>query len=128
MEKWRRVWRDGIVPNVDTQGLETLREFLVSDSPRLVQGVISVPPNVPGSCDMAPVAACAIGVCGMHLCQTTLAMQRHFSHICDAADSEFEESASTRYFLAWFDDAPREVMRREMLSEVALALKEKNHE
>jgi hypothetical protein len=130
MEKWRRVWREGIAPNISEKGLRSLQLLLRFDSSRVIQGSVSVPPNLAGMHEMMPVAACAIGICGWQGegCKSVAQVEGYFHRVCDAADSQFDEPATTRYFLNWFDETPREVMRREMLSEVALALKEKNHE
>lgn len=43
MEKWRRVWREGIRPQLTEAMLRKLRTALENDDSRLVQGKTTVP-------------------------------------------------------------------------------------
>jgi hypothetical protein len=45
-----------------------------------------------------------------------------FAQLCFEVDQHFGEPRACRHFLNWFDDTPREQMRRELLPEVVLAL------
>ena len=49
-------------------------------------------------------------------------VEEHFARCCFEADQRLGEPAACRWFLNWFDDAPRTDMRRELLAEVELAL------
>ena len=48
-----------------------------------------------------------------------------FARCCFEADERLGEPAACRWFLNWFDDAPRDTMRRELLAEVDAALAER---
>ena len=124
MEKWRRVWREGLAPHLSRAGLLALQAALVKDDPRLLQGVVTSPPGLDALRDCAVNGTCAISFCGWQGegLQTVGQVEDYFHRICDAADGAFHESAACRYFLNWFDDVPRAEMRRELLAEVTLAL------
>ncbi len=123
MEKWRRVWREGVAPQLSQAGLRALHQALVSDDPRLLQGVVSSPPPLEAMRACAVNGACAIGICGWQGegLRKVGQIEDYFHRICDAADAVFSESAACRYFLNWFDGAARAEMRRELLAEVRLA-------
>ena len=124
MEKWRRVWREGLAPNLSRAGLLALQSALIRDDPRLLQGVVTSPPPLDTLLDCAVHGTCAISLCGWQGegLETVGQVEDYFHRICDAADAAFHESAACRYFLNWFDDAPRAEMRRELLAEVKLTL------
>ena len=124
MDKWRRVWREGLVPQLSSAGLCALQTALIDDDPRLAQGATCFPPplDVLAACEVG--RACAVGFCGWQGEPLTRVEQveAYFARVCDAADSAFHEAAACRYFLNWFDETPRAEMRRELLAEVTLAL------
>jgi hypothetical protein len=124
MEKWRRVWRNGIAPQLSWAGLFNLRNALENDDPRLMQGVVSTPPALDALRDRAVEGACAVSYCGWRGegLRTVGQIDEFFARTCEAADAAFNEPAACRYFLNWFDDVPRAEMRRELLAEVALAM------
>jgi hypothetical protein len=53
-------------------------------------------------------------------------VEEYFARLCFEADQRLGEPAVCRWFLNWFDDTPRDVMRRELLAEVERALAERN--
>ena len=124
MEKWRRVWREGLVPQLSRAGLFALRSALLKDDPRLLQGTVSSPPPLDALRDCIVEGTCAISYCGWRGegLRTVGQVDAFFACVCERADDVFHEPAACRYFLNWFDDAPRGVMRREMLAEVTVAL------
>lgn len=124
MEKWRRVWREGLVPQLSEVGLRALRSALINDDSRLIQGTVSSPPPLDALRDCLVEGSCAISYCGWRGegLRTVGQIDAFFARVCERADDVFHEPAACRYFLNWFDDAPRAVMRREMLAEVTLAL------
>ena len=124
MESWRQVWRDGFVPVISTAGLESLREALSSDDPRLTQGSTTTPPPLMCVQDWPVEAACALGYCGWQGddLETVGQVEEFFARACFEADQRLGEPAACRWFLNWFDDTPRDEMRRELLAEVELAL------
>jgi len=126
MEKWRRIWREGFVPHLPRRGLLALRRALLHDDPRLVQGRVSIPPPLDAVRDRSVEGACAVGFCGWQG-EGHASVGRvldFYDRTCELADAAFNEPAACRYFLNWFDDTPRADMRRELLTEVNLALSE----
>lgn len=130
MELWRKVWRDGFAKVIGTKELEALREALATDDPRLTQGSTTTPPPLFCVQDCPCEAGCALGFCGaIHhggLMEATVGeVEEYFAKACFDADQIMGEYAACRHFLNWFDDTPREEMRRELLVEVELTLAER---
>ncbi|HEX3151000.1 MAG TPA: hypothetical protein VHR66_23170 [Gemmataceae bacterium] len=127
MESWRTVWRDGFIPVLSLGGLEALREALVADDQRLVQGSTTMPPPLMCVQDWPVEAACALGICGWHgeHLQTVGEVEEFFARCCFEADRRLGETAACRWFLNWFDDTPRDEMRRELLGEVQRAIEDR---
>ena len=125
MEKWRRVWRTGIAPQLSRPALLALQSALRRDDVRLLQGVVTAPPALEANADCGVVGGCAICLSGWlgEGRESVAAVEEYFSAICEAADEAVGEPAACRFFFNWFDAAPRAEMRREMLAEVARALK-----
>lgn len=121
MERWRLVWRQGFAKAVTTAGLESLREALEKDDPRLIQGGTTSPPPLECVKDFPAEAACALGFCGWmgdpHL-GTVGQVEEFFARVCLRAYQELGEPAACQWFLNWYDDTPRDEMRRELLAEV----------
>jgi hypothetical protein len=128
MEKWRRVWREGFVPQLSTTSLQSLQQALTEDDPRLLQGTTCYPPLLDELKDEAVQAVCALGFCGWqgeglnHVGE----IDAFFQKLCDAADLNFTDPAACRFFLNWYDDTPRDEMRQELLAEVTLALEQRH--
>ena len=124
MESWRIVWRDGFVPTLPTAGLEALRDALAADDHRIVQGATTTPPPLMCVQEWPVEAACALGFCGWQgeALETVGGVEEFFAKSCFEADNRLGEPAACRWFLNWFDDTPRDDMRRELLAEVELAL------
>ena len=124
MESWRLVWRDGFVPVLSTSGLEALRDALRGDDPRLTQGSTTTPPPLMCVQDWPVEAACALGFCGWQgdELESVGQVEEFFARACFEADQRLGEPAACRWFLNWFDDTPRDEMRRELLAEVEKAL------
>ena len=124
MESWRLVWREGFVPVISTAGLQALREALLGDDPRLTQGSTTTPPPLMCVQDWPVEAACAIGLCGWlgDGLKTVGEVELRFAETLHKADQLLGEPAACRFFLDWFDDTPRDQMRRELLAEVETAL------
>lgn len=124
MEKWRNVWRRGIAPQLPLAGLRALLTALVEDDPRLVQALTCVPTPLSINADRPIERACAVCFAGWNNGIGNVGdLTEFFDETCSTADSQFDEPAKCRYFLNWFDDTPREIMRRELIPEVELAIK-----
>lgn len=123
MEKWRTVFRRGLAPHLPTAGLQALAFALASDNPSLLQGTTCYPPPLAPLKDRAAEASCALTYAATEGKPVTVAeADTAFQMVCEAADLPFKEPASCRYFLNWYDDVPRDVMRRELLAEVEAEL------
>jgi len=124
MESWRKVWQEGVVPLLSTAGLEALRQALVSNDVRLLQGATTTPPPLQCVQDWPVEAACALGFCGWQGegLETVAEVEEFFARMCFEVDQRLGEPAACRWFLNWFDETPRDEMRAELIGEVNLAL------
>lgn len=130
LESWRLVWRNGFVPVLSTENLSALRNALVTDDPKLLQGQTTNPPPLmcvqdwpcEGGCALGYMGACQYGGFGNAKVKDA---ETFFAAACWDADTQLGEPAGCRHFLNWFDDTPRDEMRAELLAEVDLALTER---
>ena len=120
IETWRAVWRNGFALVLSTPGLEALVIALEADDSRLIQGATTTPPPLMCVQDWPVEAACAIALCGWlgEGKATVGEVQEHFAVACFNADQYVGDPAACRHYLNWFDDTPRDEMRRELLAEV----------
>lgn len=123
-EAWRKAWRDGVAPLMSERALEALRQGLAADDPALVQGATTVPPPVACVQYWPCEGACAVGYAGWkgEGLETVGEVEEFFARLCFEIDKRLGEPAGCRWFLNWFDEAPRQEVRRELLAEVELAL------
>ena len=124
MESWRKVWRDGMAPQLSVTALSALQQALQNDDPRLLQGATTSPPPLECVRDWPVEAACVLGFCGWQGegLETVAEVEEFFARSCFEADQRLGEPAACRWFLNWFDDTPRDEMRRALLAEVEKAL------
>lgn len=124
MDLWRECWQKGFIPSISTPGLEALMKALTNDDPALMQGCTTKPPPLMAVQDWPVEGADAIGYCGWKgdNLATVGEVEKFFAKACFDADQRMGEVASCRHFLNWYDDTPRDEMRRELLSECGLAL------
>ncbi len=127
MESWRTVWRDGFSKVLPTRGLEALRTALETDDPRLIQSATTTPPPLMCVQEWPVEAACSLGFCGWkgEGLATVGEVEEFFAKACFEVDQIFHEPAACRWYLNWFDDMPRDEMRRELLVEVERSLAER---
>jgi hypothetical protein len=120
MESWRKVWREGLASQISTAGLESLRAALISDDARLLQGATTSPPPLQCVQDWPVEAACGLSYCGWQGdgLESVAEVEEYFAQRCFEADQILGEPAACRWFLNWFDETPREEMRRLLLGEV----------
>lgn len=130
MESWRLVFRDGFAHVLSDNALRALAEGLRFDDPRITQGSTTTPPPLMCVQDWAVEAACCLGYAGWQGegLDTVGEVEEFFARACFAADERIGEPAACRWFLNWFDDTPRQEMRRELLAEVERAMKERGSE
>lgn len=124
MEDWRTVWRKGFLPLLTKNHLTVLRTALQSNDDSLAQGIIVYPPPMMGVTDWCVESCCALSYCGWKGdgLETVGEVDEFFARMCFEIDKKLGEPAGCRWFLNWFDDAPREVMLKELLEEVELGL------
>jgi hypothetical protein len=127
MESWRRVWREGFAPVCSTEGLEALWQALRTDDPRLTQGATTTPPPLRCHSDWPVAGCCSIGWCGWQgeKLETVGQVEEFFARCCYEADQRLGEAGGCRWYLNWFDDAPRQEMRLELLAEVERTLEQR---
>ncbi len=127
MERWQHVWRVGFAPILSTRALLALRDALLTDDPRLVQGTCTSPPAKANCLDWPVERACALGLCGWlgEGRETVGEVEEFFAKCCFEADERLGEPAACRWFLNWFDDTPRDVVRCSLLVEVLVILIER---
>lgn len=124
MESWRKAWRKGFAPMFSDEMLMALKNGLETDDPGLIQGATTSPPPLMCVQDWPVEAACATGYCGWKTGLSTVGeVEEFFARMCYEADTNLNEPAGCRWFLNWFDETPRDEMRRKLLEEVELALK-----
>lgn len=124
MESWRKVWRDGALPLLGTAELAALRDALAADDPALLQGATTSPPPLICVQDWPVEGACLLGICGWRGLglKTVGEVEEYFARACHEIDQRVGEPAGCRWLLNWFDETPRDEMRRDLLAEVELAL------
>ena len=126
MESWRNVWRTGVVPLLSTESLTALRAGLESNDPKLIQGATCQPPPIACVKDWPVEAACVLGYCGMADGLNTVGeVEEFFARMCHEIDGLMGEPAACRWLLNWWDDRPRDEVRRELLAEVTRTLAER---
>jgi len=126
MEDWRDTWRRGIVHQLPEKGLEALREALVSDDARLIQGVTCSPPPVQSVRDWPIESADAIVFCFWMDASadpnasdaTVEEAEEFFAKVCYECDQILGEPAGCRWFLRPYDDSPRDEIFTALHAEV----------
>ena len=116
-ESAKKVWHEGLAPLMPAAGLCALARALRDDDPALLQGATCSPPPL-GSMASFPVeAGCVITYCGWKGSdrKTVIQAEEFFAKACFDCDKTLGEPAACRYFINWFDEAPRDEMRNELL-------------
>ncbi len=124
MESWKVVWRKAAAPLLSTPGLVALRQALVADDPRLLQGATTTPPPLRCVEDWPVEGACALAYAGWQGdgLETVGDVEEFFARLCFEIDQRLNEPGGRRWLLNWFDETPRAEMRRLLLPEVGAAL------
>ncbi len=129
MEAWRAVWRTGITPFISTAGLLALKKGLQEDDPNLIQGATTTPPPLlvvlKWPVEAADFAGYAFWQGDKQGEATVGECEGEFARVMYECDQVMGEPAACRHVINWFDDTPRDDMRRELLSEVELALSQR---
>lgn len=128
MESWRLIWRNGFAPVLSTECLRALAEALRANDPRLIQKATTLPMHKEGFQDWPAEACCPLGFMGAVASggfgvATVDQCSEFFARVCFEADQRLGGPAEVRWFLNAVDDWPRDVLRRELLPEVELAIR-----
>lgn len=122
MESWRKVWRvfGELLP---VSGMEALAQALITDDMALIQGATTHPPPLVTCQDWPLEAGCLTAYCWWKSGMTTVGQtEEKFAETCFQVDQRLGEPAGCRWLLNWFDETPREEMRRALLPEVQRSL------
>jgi hypothetical protein len=119
-QSWAEVLRAGFLPVLPIAGIDALIKALDSDDKRLTQGSTTTPPPLMCVQDWDVEAACALGFCGWKSegLRSVGEVEEFFARACFDADQRLGEAAACRWFLSWFDETPRQEMRRMLLIEL----------
>jgi hypothetical protein len=128
METWRQVWRQGFAPLFTDPALERLQEALKQDDAAIMQGATTSPPPLLSLEDCDVEKTCVIGYLAWkgYGFSRVGDVEMFFSQACYEADKRLGEAAACRVFLNWYDDTPRNEMRRELLGEIGFELNRRN--
>lgn len=120
MESWRKVFRRGVLPQLSTRCCEKLRDGLLVDDERIIQGATTSPPPLQCVRAWPCEAACLLGYAGWQGegLETVADVEKFFATVCAEADRLLGEKAGIRHLLNWFDETPRDIMRRQLLAEL----------
>jgi hypothetical protein len=126
IELWRKVWRDGFAKVLPRDGVEALLVALDTDDHNLLQGATTCPPPLLCVRDWPCEGACVVGYTGWKSggIETTGGVEKFFAKACFDTDNLIGEPASCRHFLNYVDDTPRDVLRRELATEIRNHLQE----
>jgi hypothetical protein len=130
METWRKVWREGVAPQLSTGGLSALQKALQEDDQRILQGATTSPPPLHGVRDLGRrgrVRGRLLRLAG-RWARDGGGGRGLFARVCFEVDKTLGEPAACRWFLNWFDDAPRQEVRGLLLSEVIRTLAERRRD
>ena len=110
---WRTAWREGLAPLISEHALAALRLALEIDDARLLQGCIVQTMNDHVS------GGCLIGLCGLtdHPDWSAGELEEYFRSLVLLAEERIG-CGQMDWFLRWFDNIPRDVMRADLLPEV----------
>jgi hypothetical protein len=124
MESWRKVWREGIQPQVSTIGLITLYKGLKEDGESICQGATTLPPPLQGSLELPVEATDAIGYVAWKAygADTVGKVEEFFAKLCYEAEQKLGEPAAVRYFIWWYDTMPMDVVRTDLMEEITREL------
>lgn len=122
IESWRKVWRIGVAPLLSDRSLAALHTALREDSPTLIQGSTTSPPELACVRDWPVEGACVLGYCGWQgeKLETVAEVSEFFAKLCYEIDKRLGEPAGCRWFLNWFDETPRTEMRLSLMEEIRL--------
>jgi hypothetical protein len=123
-DRVRDCWRLGFAPLLSDAALRVLLAALDLDDRRLLQGQTTQPPPLECVADWPCEGACLIAYAGWQGedLKTVAEVEEFFVCLCIAADQRLGRMAACAALLNWFDNSPRDVVRRELSEEIAAEL------
>ena len=123
-EPWLRVFVDGFAPNMTDDELNAIRDGLVNNDHRILQGATTDPVPLPCVHDWPCNGSCPVGFAklGTNPEATVGEVESFFADKCYSCDRILGEPAACRFFLNWWDDTPRDEARLSLLEAVDDAL------
>lgn len=120
MDSWKKVWREGLAPVVSDEGLEALRQALLTNDRRLGQGFTTQPPPLQCIQDWPCECACIVAYTGWigDGLRTVGEVEEYFARMCYTIDQAIGEPGGCRYLLNWWDQTNRATALKELLPEV----------
>jgi len=123
-QPWFRVFVDGFAPNMSAAELEALRDGLLADDSRILQGTTTNPLPLlcvsewpcEGACPFAYVEMAMQDAMGMQA--TVGECEQRFAQLCYGADALLGDRSGCRHLLNWIDSTPRAEMIRNLLAAV----------
>jgi hypothetical protein len=126
IEAWRKIWREGLVPQLSTDGLQGLLDALKRNDSRIITGATTEPPafsaasNLPiERCD--PIIWAMLDGHGPAACTVGL-MDEAFARLAIRCSELCGMPRAIGTLLCWIDDQDRETWRTELMREIHLAL------
>lgn len=124
MESWRYVWRNGIAPLLNDEQLYALLGGLVNDDSSLIQGQTTNPPPLLSMADEPCRGGCLVAYALWKGTEKTVGeIELEFARIYFDCGSQLGDQDAIRYFLSWFDRAPRREAIDSMIGEAAESLR-----
>ncbi len=122
----RRVFREGVAPQLSVYELLALQAGLLRSDPAIIQGD-TVRPFHHHTKHREPEACCPIAYSQWKSADnlpgiTVSEVDEEFAKVCARCDEALGYERSIRHFLNWVDDTPRTEMIRDLLAEVTIAL------
>jgi hypothetical protein len=127
-DRVRDCWQLGFAPLLSDAALRVLKGALDLDDRRLLQGQTTQPPPLLCVADWPCEGACLIGYAGWQgeNLSTVAEVEEFFVLLCVEADRRLGRMAACSALLSWFDDSPRDVVRRELSEEIAQELERRS--
>ena len=125
MEAWRKTWRDGFAVVLPIQGLVGLLAALEKDDQRLLTGATCWPPPLQSCQNDFTEKACGIAWAAAYGAPDSYPvgeLETLFAKACWDASALLGDGSACRYFLSYWDETPREQLRKQMIPELRLAI------
>jgi hypothetical protein len=126
VEAWRKVWREGVVPQLSTEGLGCLLDALKRDDPRIVTGCTTIPPALSSCSDLPiesadPIVWALLDGHSPRACTVGL-MDEAFARLAIRCSELCGMPRAIGTLLCWLDEQDRQTWRTELIKEVTAAL------